>query len=194
MIKEDSISFALWLTALMLIIYLATFLSFTDLLLIPFALLIGGMVTQLWVRRKVPEIDPSLSQTEMKDILFYVLIALGAIGLGSLTFPRLFTPQMPVQLAIYDQYMYGTLFAISEERFFRGGITSFLAWKIPSMSAASFASGGLFGIYHLAVYGSAMDKLIYVLIAGVILSLVTLKSKRITPASLSHIINNLMAV
>lgn len=195
MIKGDSISFGLWLLALMIIIYLSTFIGFTDMLLIPFALLIGGMITQLWVNRRVPEQDPSLSADDLKSILFYVLIALAGIGLGSFLIPGLFTPAMPVELAIYDQYLYGSLYAISEERFFRGGVTSFLDWKFGRYPiVVYFGSAIIFWVYHFAVYGSNIDKLMYVLIAGVMLSYVTLKSKRITPSSLAHIINNLGAI
>jgi len=194
MIEGDSISFGLWLIALMINVYLFTFVGLTDVLFIPFALLIGGMITQLWVAGRVPDQDMSMSGEEAKNILYYVLIALAGIGLGSLLVPGLFVPQMPIQLAIYDQFMYGSLYAIAEERFFRGGVTSFLAMKFGHFPLlVHFGSGLVFWIYHFGVYGSQLDKLVYVLIAGVTLSYVTLASRRISPSKIAHIINNLGA-
>lgn len=195
LIIGDSISIALWFMALLIIVYLATFTGFTDYLLIPFALLIGGTVAQLLVSGRIPEQDISMSEEEGKRIIYYVLLALGGIGLGSFLIPGLFTPQMPIEMAIYDKYLFGALFAVSEERFFRGGLTSFLMWQIRGMRMlVHFASASLFAIYHLAVYGSEMENLIYVLIAGVLLSYVTLESRRLSPSSLAHLINNAMAV
>jgi len=150
---------------------------------------------QLYINPKIPH-DEATQASEVRDIFLYTVIALAVIGLGSFVSRDLFKPPLPlaVELSITDQYMYGIMYAICEERFFRGAITSFFVWKTGSVALASFASGGVFMIYHFKVYGSAVDKLLYVAIAGSILAFVVLKSKRLSPAKLAHIGNNVMAV
>lgn len=177
----------------MISIYLATFVGFSDLLLIPVILVLSGLALSIWIRGKAQQ-DPDISASEFKDTLYFTLIALAGIGLGSLLIPGLFRPpQLPLELSIFDQMLYGTLFAVSEERFFRGFITPFLMWKLGMPMPANLGSGAIFSIYHFNVYGSSPDKLIYVFIAGAILSYVTLKSGRIVPAKLAHIANNVFA-
>jgi len=194
MILEDSISQTLSVLALMIIVYLATFIGLSDLLFIPLALLLGGIAMQFYMRGK-PKHDENINVEELKSMSFFVMIALAGIGLGSLSIPHLFQPpSLPFTLTIYDAAMYGVLYAIAEERFFRGFITPFLMWKLPFALPVNFLSGGIFSIYHFSVYGSSVDKLLYVFIAGTILSYVTLQSRRLTPCSVAHIINNLLAI
>lgn len=194
MLLEDSISQVTSILALIVIIYLSTFIGFSNLLLVPLALLLGGFVLQFYMQGR-SEHDKSLDKTELSNIFVYVAVALAGIGLGSLMIPGLFQPpKFPLTLAIYDQWLYGTLFAVSEERFFRGFITPFLMMKIGVTLPVNFLSGAIFAIYHFSVYGSSTDKLVYVLIAGVILSFVTLKSRRVTPCTLAHILNNILSI
>lgn len=179
----------------MLLIYLGTFMGLTTLLLIPLILLAVGLSFQMYISKKIVH-DEGMEPAEARDIFIYTVIALAVIGMGSLVSRDLFKPPLPmaVELSITDQYMYGIMYAICEERFFRGAVTSFFMWKINSIALASFASGGAFMIYHFKVYGSAPDKLLYVAIAGSILAFVTLRSHRLSPATLAHIGNNVMAV
>lgn len=194
MLRDDGISQGFTVGALAIIIYLSTFIGFLDRLLIPFALLIGGLVLQRYIKGKIKH-DVRIDQEEGKSILFYTIVALAIIGLGSLTIPYLFKPPvLPIQLATFDAMLYGSLFAISEERFFRGFFTPFLYSKFNFALLANFASGGAFALYHLAVYGSSGNSLMYVLIAGTGLSWVTLQSRRISPAILGHLINNMLAI
>jgi len=101
---------------------------------------------------------------------------------------------MTIQLSLADQYLYGVMYAICEEQFFRGAVTSFFMWKTSSIPISSLFSGGFFMVYHFKVYGSAADKLMYVAIAGAALSYAVLKSRRLSSSGLAHIGNNLLAV
>jgi len=196
MIKEDSVSLGLSLGAVMIPIYLATFIGFHTLLLIPTFMLLTGITFQMWISRKI-EHDESLSVLETKDMILYTLIALAGIGIGSIVAPGLFKPPaLPAlettSMQIQGPLLYGALYAISEERFFRGAWTLFLDWKLDNPILTNVGSGGMFMVYHFAVYGTSPDKLTYVFIAGTILSFVVLRSGRLTPALLGHIFNNVM--
>jgi len=158
-------------------------------------MLIIGIVFQIWITRKI-EHDESFSGLETKDMVLYTLIALAGIGLGSIIAPGLFKPpSLPAleasSMQIQGPLLYGALYAISEERFFRGAWTLFLDWKLNNPFLTNFGSGGMFMVYHFAVYGTSPDKLTYVFIAGTILSFVVLRSGRLTPSLLGHIFNNL---
>jgi len=195
MIKEDSVSLGLSLGAGFIPIYLATFIGFHTLLLIPTFMLVIGITFQIWITRKI-EHDESFSGLETKDMVLYTLIALAGIGLGSIIAPGLFKPPalpaLETSMQIQGPLLYGALYAISEERFFRGAWTLFLDWKLNNPFLTNFGSGGMFMVYHFAVYGTSPDKLTYVFIAGTILSFVVLKSGRLTPALLGHIFNNVV--
>lgn len=189
MIREDSISHGLSLAGGMIIIYLGTFIGLGSILLIPILLLILGMIFQIWVRRRFPPQDMDITGREYKQIGFFTVLSLAAIGLGSLISPQLFKPPLTVTLSIFDQFLYGQLYSLCEERFFRGFVTSFLLWKTNPM-LAHLGSGAIFCVYHFKIYGTATHALVYVLIAGTVLSWVTWRTKRLSPAMLSHALNN----
>lgn len=191
--KEDSVSLGLSLICIMLLSYFSTFVGFTDYLLIPTILLLSGLVLQLYMRGKISH-DEDMDAGEAKDLLKYTLIGLVGIGIGSLVSHGLFKPPQPLALAVYDQAMYGTLYAVAEERFFRGAFTSFLAWKIHTSFLVALLSGLIFSVYHLGVYQSSPEAMTYVMFAGIILTYTVLKSGRLSPSILAHITNNLMAV
>jgi membrane protease YdiL (CAAX protease family) len=191
---DDGISFGLWLTALMLAMYLSLFVGLSDALLIPVILLIGGLVVQIAISGKLKH-DTFISQREYHSNIIYIGIALGIIVFGSLVIPGLFTPNIPSEIAsmsIFDAAMYTSLFAIAEERFFRGGIFTFLTWKLQKPIVAVLACSLIFFIYHFAVYGGSMENLAFVMMGGFALTYVTLKSGRLTPATLAHLLNNII--
>ena len=111
MLLEDTISQTLSVLALLLIVYLYTFVGVTDMLAIPLALLLGGVAFQFYMRGK-PKHDESLTEKELKNISYYTLIALGGIGLGSFLIPGLFNPPKILTLAINDQFLYGSIFIL----------------------------------------------------------------------------------
>lgn len=189
MVKEDSISLTLSFGAGLIIVYLATIIGFPTELLIPAMLLAIGLVLQLYISGKIKH-DTQLSGSEVEDIGKYTFLALIGFAVSSIMVPHLWRPVSQLSLSVTDRMLYGQLYAISEERFFRGAITTFLQWKIPYPMGVNILSGVVFAMYHLKVYGIS-EAFMYVLLAGVILTYVTLRSGRLTPAMLGHMINNI---
>lgn len=190
---DDSLSFGLSLAALMIIIYFSTFVGFVDALLIPAVLLLGGFVLQIAMAGRITQ-DEKIDSKEASSTLKYTLVALIGIMIGSLAIPGLFTPPTPAAIAGGDAVLYVVLFAICEERFFRGGVYTFLHWKISSPLIAIMFGAFIFGAYHLAVYTTSWDKIAYTVVAGFMFGYATWKTNRLTSAKLGHILNNILSV
>ena len=192
---DDSASFGLWLIALLIVVYLSTFVDLTNALLIPAFLLIGGLIIQIAIVGKL-EHDVSLSDTEVSQTARYTFLAFAGILVGSIVLPSLFIPALPAAVTpgTTDAALYTTLFAIAEERFFRGGINTFLQWKLSNPMLAVMVGALVFAAYHLAVFGTNFNSLAYVLFAGFLFGYVTYKTGRLTAATLAHVLNNLIAV
>lgn len=189
---EDSISLSLTLAAGMILVYLGTFMG--ELLIIPLALLFLGLVFQIYISQKIPH-DEETSPKELKQVALWVVVCVAAFGLVAMSENLVIPILGSVELSVVDAKLYTVLYAISEERFFRGALTLFAYWKTNNIGVAAASSGIVFGaIYHQAIYGSNIEKIIYVVLLGTVLGYVTLKTKRLSPAILSHCINNLLAV
>jgi membrane protease YdiL (CAAX protease family) len=89
---------------------------------------------------------------------------------------------------------YVVLMAISEEQFFRGFILDLLLSKFTRKIVAVILAGLIFVTYHIAMYGTDADAMLYVLAGGVILSWVAYRSRRLSPGMIAHIFNNVRAV
>jgi len=202
---EDKISIFFTFTTAMFILYLATFLGNPPNLDLPITMLTSGLLLQLYIRGKIQK-DSTMSKNELTQIVQYSLLALSGMFIASWTIPQLFVPSSVVALTTTDAIIHGQIFAVSEEIFFRGAVTGFILWIFPSgfhlgfmgfvidkKIVVIFLSGSVFAFYHLAVYGISQATL-YVLVAGIILTAVTVYSKRISPAIISHMINNYLSV
>lgn len=191
--KEDSISLSLTFLGVMLLLLLSTFEGFTSYLVIPMMLLLSGIALQFYIKQKI-EHDMTTEPKELKQVFIYTTIALFGMAISSFAVLNLFTPPLGVlQVTPISVMLYGALYAISEERFFRGALLSFATWKTGNEALSNISTGGIFSIYHLAVYGSSPNSLIYVLLAGTILGFAVTQSGRLSPAMLGHIMNNLVA-
>ncbi len=188
---EDSLSIWLSLCAAFIVVYFFVWLGTTTILLIPIILLILGITLRFYVRGHIPQ-DVRIDEEEAKGIGKYTLLALIGISMGSLFSRVLFRPPLTIALSTVDQLLYGTLYAISEEQFFRGFVVDFFLWKTNPYFAI-LASAAIFTVYHLRVYGSSIEALMYVLIAGVMLAWVAWKSRRTSPSIIAHICNNLLS-
>jgi len=101
---------------------------------------------------------------------------------------------LPQELSIFDQMLYGVLAGVSEERFFRKTITDWFLYLSKTQTVAIFLSSLFFTFYHFARYGLSMSALLYVFMGGVALAYVAIRSGRISPTMLAHVINNVLAV
>jgi len=164
-----------------------------------------GFSLQVVLKGKIKR-DDTMSKNDLVDITKYSLLAISGMFVASWMLPQVFTPSTIVPLSTTDSIIYGQIFAITEEVFFRGAVTYFIFWIFPSgfhlglmgfvvphQIFVSVLSGSVFAFYHLARYGFSQAT-VYVWIAGVILAAVVIYSKRISPAILAHMSNNFLAV
>jgi len=189
---DDGVSFGAWLIAIMIAIYLALFTQLSTLIIVPIILALGGIVMQISMSGKL-EHDPDISEGEGSNILKWTVVAMLSMTVASFTIPQLFLPPTNFSVTTLDSVLYSQLYAISEERFFRGGINTFLLWKFQNPVLCSVLGGGIFAVYHFAAYGTSDMLLAIVFTAGLVLSYVTYRTNRLTSATLAHSANNLMA-
>jgi membrane protease YdiL (CAAX protease family) len=194
MIAHDTISKTFTILAIIIILYLSTF-SLSLELLFPSILLISGIIMQLYESQKIEYVDSVFEEETSYNILFYTLIALAGIGISTFFSPIILSVK-PIAFEIrytgFQLMLFGVLMAIAEEQFFRGFITNFLL-KFSSIIAI-LGSAGIFAVYHLAVYGTKPEAIIYVFIGGMILAYVAIRSQRLSPTMIAHSIVNVLAV
>lgn len=207
-----------WLTTGLIVtgfaitLYLMTWVGNPAIVTLPAFMLTGGLVMYL-VMGGVLKKDNTASQKEFSNTLFYAGFAFAVMMMVGSIIPYVFRPPLAVTLSQTDGFLYGQLYAISEEVFFRGAITSFLLLPMKNLLsghntinllfiqvsfaelATSLVGGVVFGIYHLARYGIG-EAFMYVTFAGAALTFVTLISfkkrgeLRLGSAILAHMANN----
>jgi len=198
-IIQDAISNGLLILAVLIMLYFIFVVGMLDILIYPMLLLVGALVLRVFVNRKLLK-DEEIDRTEQKTILVYYLLGLIGIGLGSwfvqglYDFPiEKYVPSLVLSGSSFDIALFTVLMAIVEEQFFRGEL---LEWMSNTMTptTATIGNAAVFMGYHLGVYGTNPDNLLYVFIGGLTLALITVKSRRLLPAQLAHITNNLWSV
>jgi len=191
-IRYDSLSIGMSVLAIMIAIYISTW-GQSIALLFPIILLLSTVAINYYFGRKV-EIDPTLDSNELGDVGLYTVICLVVMAVGGAFAAKVFLPStLLATLSTTDAAMYGTLIAVAEENLFRGAILSFLAMTTVR-PLAIFASASIFVVYHFSVYRANSSALMYVFIAGMVLSYACLRTRRLSPAILAHVINNVAAV
>jgi len=189
MIGQDVISKMLSILGIMIALYLSTF-KLEALILFPIILLISGITMQYFILRRVED-DPDLDRGEAKDIMFYTIIGMAGFAIASFVSPMIKIPTYAVALSGVNASLYSILMAIAEEQFFRGFLANFLMEK--GFFVGVVGSAMIFTVYHLAVYGTAMSALMFVLIGGMILAWVGERSGRLSVPMIAHMINNLIS-
>jgi len=174
----------------MIVIYLSTFEA-TVLILFPAVLLMSGLILQFYLRRKIEVVDSVVQNAP--NIGFYTAVSLAGLAAVSVFAPIFSKPYwVKMELTGMDALLYAVLIAISEEQFFRGAILSFQL-EVMHPPLAMIGNAAIFTVYHFAVYGQKLHALAYVFGGGLILAWVTYKSGRLSPAMISHSINNVLA-
>ncbi len=189
--KPDTVTVTFTILAVLISIYFATFEQ-SFIAIFPAILLISGLVLSIWVQGRQEPVD-GIFTSQSYRIILYTLLALAGLGVGSLIGQNLFAPKiLTLTLLPYQAKLYGVLMAVAEETFFRGFITQYMLLKMHTPTFALLASGAIFSVYHLAVYGTSMNAIFYVLAAGIILSVIVYKTGRLSSCVLAHCINNLI--
>jgi membrane protease YdiL (CAAX protease family) len=190
MIKQDSVSLGFTVAALFLSMYWST--GEKDFIgLFPAILLFGG-VTINYLSGYRFGVDTSTGGGRATNIVLYTLVALAGMYFTGIYASNYFAPQTTIQLSGIDAMEYGVLMAVSEEQFFRGGLLNFLSQRLGDWFAI-FGSAAVFMVYHFFVYAGNNSALIYVFGGGVLLAFVTVKTQRLSPSILAHVINNILA-
>jgi membrane protease YdiL (CAAX protease family) len=195
MIKADYLSKMLTIVAVMLLLYLTTF-DLGVILIFPVVLLTAGILLQFYNFGKPSEVpmQQTFAEGNMKSFSYYILLGAAMLFVVGLVTPAI--DKLPflanVSLTIEQAVMYSVLIAIAEEQFFRGFLTNFLSKY--SMLFGIFGSAAIFAVFHLAVYGSSVSALFYVLSAGLLLAWLGIRSGKLSVTMVVHIINNLGAL
>jgi len=196
-ITQDSLSWAITILGLVLPGLMLTFevvnLSTAITLIVVWNFGLAGFI-MLYTSKATIVDDPTFGQKDIEKVSRFTVIAFLAMLMGSIAVPQLFTSMVPLQSAGQTRLMYGLFFAVNEETFFRGGFLFQIYSKYPSKILAAGVSAVAFSVFHWAVYGTQADALWFVLLAGFALSYAVLWSGRITPAYISHILWNILAV
>jgi membrane protease YdiL (CAAX protease family) len=172
-------------------VYLATF-DLGIVVLFPVILLVTGISLQMYVSRKVEE-DERIDRKEAGDIMLWAVICLAVIAVTSFSVQTLPNLVGELSFSATNTVMYSILMAIAEEHFFRGAVTGYLLKVTDIPSIAILGSGAIFGVYHLAVYGTDPSSMIYVMVAGMVLSWAAYRTKRLSPGILAHVANNILS-
>ena len=196
MIQQDRISRVLTVLAVLIFVFLFTFEN-SAVVIFPIVLLTVGIVMHRFVSgraQKGEEFDDSEIENPrlLKETIYYTVLALFGVFLCSYAI-KLLPLAIKMGLTGASATLYDILIAIAEEQFFRGFITDWLLTSLPNPYVAIFISGGIFMVYHLAHYGTALGSMLYVAAGGFILSWTAYRSKHITPCVLGHVINNASA-
>lgn len=147
--------------------------------------------------RKVKE-DEEISPPELKNILYYASISLLALVVGGMVISGLYIPPVPTSIQSLalslplSLFLFTCVMAISEEEFFRGELFDLLvsAGKTPVAVAILF-SALIFAFYHLHVYGSSPNDMLYVVLGGAVLSWAAYKTRRVSTSMIAHVGNNI---
>ena len=180
---------------MLICVYMATYET-TTIILFPVILLVTGVAMELLLEaRKHP--------TETSDKPIGASDLKGMFGYGAVAFVAMFAtgaainfiePASVMQITGYDALLYTVLIAIAEEQFFRGFITDYLLATVSQPYLALGGAAAIFGVFHLAVYHTSVNSLLYVFVGGFILSWVAYKSRRLSPGIVAHVINNIWSV
>jgi len=194
-VKQDVLATGLTVIGVSIAVYLSTY-ELALYVLFPALLLIFSIVLQLYVLKKMDYVNHVTNPETVVNIGYYTFLGLVGLLIGNLLIPYFSYPSTIENqaLSIMSLRLFVTLMAIAEEQFFRGFLLNlFLALNIPA-PAAIFTSALMFAIYHLRVYGTSYDALLYVFAAGYMLGYIAYMSQRLSPCMLAHIMNNLIAV
>lgn len=147
-------------------------------------LLLAGFILSLVAGAKIGG-EFTYKNMVMVFLLGFPLFALGAISVlenNSVNFT-------------YQMIAFGTMVAVNEELFFRGGIYMLMKKMLPGrmgMIIALFGSSFLFGIYHTWAYGYNLTALLFPVMAGIWFALSLDLSKRLSVPIVIHALYDIL--
>lgn len=188
--RIDPIAQAFMLIAGAIIVYLA---PYGIELFTPLALLVVAVSLLYMIGKKVKQdtyVDPSEGGEIGKWTFIGVIAIIGCNIIGV----ELFGVIPTTATVLLDLLLFGILYAIVEEIFFRGLFFQFFLSSFKNFFLAIMISAGVFLVYHFKVYGTSPEKMFVILAGGVIISFIAWRTRRLSPCILIHVINNVIAV
>jgi membrane protease YdiL (CAAX protease family) len=186
-IRNDGFTVALTVAGALSSLYVMTWeLNFKTLM--PFLLCVGGIALS---RYTVGNTTIPSGQTNFKRVTFYFLVAVTGLAVSNYLANNALTPRLSSFDSLQNM-IYGFTVGVGEEQFFRGFLTNYLIWRTENAPLAILGSGAGFTVFHFAVYGGEYNVLLYVMLAGMVLSAIAVKCGVLTPVMIAHITNNVV--
>ena len=126
--------------------------------------------------------------------MYFVILGVASLGVFGVIGQNLSILSVIEDLSIVDAGLCVGLIAVGETLFFQGFVLKYLKTLFKFAPFAIVGSALIFMAYHNWRYGASPATMGYVLYAGVLMSYICHVTKRMWPAYLVHIINNLIAV
>ena len=200
MIKQDGVSIALTVLAASQLLFLGTFgQAVVGVAVFVLAIMLVGIVLGMWLG--LAERDERIDPVETREMLTWSVVGLAVIGVLNLL--QLFKPAAGTILStallnvaedarMLVSRMLGVLVAVAEEQFFRGALTNLFIRSV-GVAGSIILSGAVFGVYHLAVYGSQPITMAVVAGAGSVLAYTAVRTGRVSTPMIAHVANNVVA-
>ena len=200
MIKQDGVSIALTVLAASQLLFLGTFgQAVVGVAVFVLAIMLVGIVLGMWLG--LADRDERIDPVETREMLTWSVVGLAVIGVLNLL--QLFKPAAGTILStallnvaedarMLVSRMLGVLVAVAEEQFFRGALTNLFIRSV-GVAGSIILSGAVFGVYHLAVYGSQPITMAVVAGAGSVLAYTAVRTGRVSTPMIAHVANNVVA-
>ena len=190
MLRQDVASRSGIVVAVLVSLLIVLFSASFDPLLMPLFLLIGAVSLRVYAHRAV-KVDPDLSEKEGRSILYYTLIALAGLSLTGVLVQGLYSPPVPSQFVALPTLalVFSALMAVTETLYFQGELLPIFSRKL-GFALGLLLTSAVGVAYHMQIYATQPSNLLYVFVGFGLLSWVAWRTKRILPAILAHVINN----
>jgi membrane protease YdiL (CAAX protease family) len=147
--------------------------------------------------------DEEISRKERSEIWrWYLLAFTGTFAIYYFVSTEIFVPASLLTLPFIQAVTLSMSQAVAEEQFFRGFLLDYIydrlksstIVKLPSLQLIpSIIGGSIFTVYHYWRYSLHPDVMMYIFFTGILMSWICLKSRRLSPVLLSHVLVNLIA-
>jgi len=151
-----------------------------------------GLVFGLLVLKSSIDID--ISPDEIAGSFLWTMI--GIAGIFTFQFLVITSSQLSLLSTAFSGKVFYAMMGIAEEYAFRFALLQMIYQWLSKIGNALFLStlltSTIFMLYHAEVYGTHPTALIAVFVSSIVLCIIFIKSKRLTPSLLAHSIVNFL--
>lgn len=186
-VRQDFLSIALTTLGIAVGIFVLLFIQNEPFFITLIILGITGMLLSIAAVKEY-DYDEYVSSSEAYMILAYgVSAALVLILLGTVvSLPKVFA------LPRYMNMLAAVLIAAAEEQFFRAGLMNLFLSRFSAL-VAILTTSFMFGLYHMAVYGSEPTAILLTTVGGAVLGFIAVATGRVSTSIVGHMIYNFIA-